>query len=173
MQHAKCNMHHADYGPPMQIRLIKPLKGRVIRFEAEVLRRDATSVVVQAPWEPITVDVGMFRFEPGDIVIETFYADRWYNIFELHAPDGRLKGWYCNITRPAVITDAYVESEDLELDLIVAPDRRSMRLDDEDEFAARNFERAEPDTYVAALAAVEELRALAALGRGPFAPRNE
>lgn len=153
----------------MEIRLIKPLKGRVIRFEAELLRRDAASVVVRAPWEPLTVDVGLFRFEPGDIVVETYYADRWYNVFELRGPAGQLKGWYCNITRPAVIADDYVESEDLELDLIVAPDRTQTRLDDEDEFAARNLQRDEPQAHAAALAAVEELRALAALGQGPFA----
>jgi hypothetical protein len=152
----------------MEIRLIKPLKGLVVRFEAAVLRRDTTSVVVRAPWGGDVVDLGLMRFEPGDVLIETYYADRWYNVFRLHGADGRLKGWYCNITRPAVIAEDYVESEDLELDLLVAPDRIAMRLDDEDEFAARNLERDEPAAHAAAFAAVEELRALAALGREPF-----
>lgn len=157
----------------LTVRLIKPLKGRVISFAAELLRRDATSVCVRAPWEAGVVDVGLFRFAPGDSVVETYYADRWYNIFELHGPDGLLKGWYCNITRPAVIADDYVESEDLELDLIVAADRAEMRLDDEDEFAARNLDRDEPAAHAAALAAVEELRGLAALGEGPFAAQAQ
>jgi predicted RNA-binding protein associated with RNAse of E/G family len=156
----------------MEIRLIKPLKGVTIRYAAEELRRDATSITVQARWTLPAVDVGLLRFEPDDVLIEHYYADRWYNIFELYASDGRFKGWYCNVTRPAVIADSYVESEDLELDLIVAPDRGSTRLDDEDEFAARNLERAEPVAYRAALAAVEELRALVAAGAGPFAEKS-
>ncbi len=63
-----------------------------------------------------------------------------------------------------------LDSEDLELDLVVAPDRSTVRLDDEDEFAARNLERDDPEAYAAALAAVEELRALIAAGAGPFDP---
>ena len=40
----------------------------------------------------------------GDRFIETYYTDRWYNIFEIHArEDDRLKGWYCNIAKPAVM----------------------------------------------------------------------
>lgn len=153
----------------MEVRLIKPLKGLVVRFEAELLHRDATSVTVRAPWRHGVVDLGLVRFEPGDLLIEHYYADRWYNVFRLHGSDGRLKGWYCNITRPAMIADDYVESEDLELDLLVASDRSTLSLEDEEEFAARNLERDEPVAYFAALAAVEELRALVARGAEPFA----
>lgn len=153
----------------MEVRLIKPLKGLVIRFEAEVLRRDAASVTVRAPWRHGVVDLGLLRFEPGDLLIEHYYADRWYNVFCLYGSDGRLKGWYCNITRPAVIGDDYVESEDLELDLLVTPDRTTLRLEDTAEFAARNLECDEPVAYREALAAVEELRALVARGAEPFA----
>jgi predicted RNA-binding protein associated with RNAse of E/G family len=51
-----------------------------------------------------------------------------------------------------------VESEDLELDLLVAADRRTIRLDDEAEFAARDLLNSDPQAHAAALAAVEELR---------------
>lgn len=151
------------------ITLIKPLKGLRVSFEAEELHRDATSILVRAPWGRGVVDLGLMRFAPGDVLLEYYYSDRWYNVFQLHAPDGTLKGWYCNITRPAVIGVDYVESEDLELDLLVAPDRQTLRLDDEDEFAVRNLEQLDPPAYAAALAAVQELRVLAAQGEGPFA----
>ncbi|GAB4446009.1 MAG: DUF402 domain-containing protein [Chloroflexi bacterium OHK40] len=150
------------------VRLIKPLKGAVIAYEAEELCRDATSVTVRAPWTIGAVHLGLFSLEPGDTLIETYYTERWYNIFDVRGPDGRRKGWYCNVTRPARIGALLIESEDLELDLLVAADRSTMRLDDEDEFAARNLEDAEPAAYAAALAAVAELRALAARGEGPF-----
>lgn len=150
------------------IRLVKPLKGIVVTFEAELVASTATSVVVQAPWSRGVIDLGLLVFEPGDRLTEHYYSDRWYNIFELYDTEGRLKGWYCNIARPAVIGDHAVESEDLELDLLVSADRRELRLDDEDEFAARNLEREDPAAHVAALAALEELRQLIAAGAPPF-----
>lgn len=154
---------------PLTITLVKPLKQQRIRYQAEELRRDASSILVRAIWTHQAVDVGLFRFEPGDTLLEWYYADRWYNIFRLHAPDGRLKGWYCNVTRPAVIGQDVVESEDLELDLLVSPDRQTLRLDDEEEFAARRLADGDPPAFAAALAAVDELRALAVRGEGPFA----
>lgn len=159
----------------MLVRLLKPLKGLVVEFEAELLARTPTSVTVRAPWGRGPVDVGLMLFAPGDTLVEHYYADRWYNIFELYGPGGRLKGWYCNVTRPALLGADYVESEDLELDLLVAADRRELRLDDEAEFAARNLERDDPAAHAAALAAVEELRALVASGAPPFhtGPRPE
>ncbi|OQY20658.1 MAG: hypothetical protein B6I35_10355 [Anaerolineaceae bacterium 4572_32.2] len=47
------------------------------------------------------MDLGYVALEPSDRWTECFYTDRWYNVFEIHAADDSLKGWYCNITRPA------------------------------------------------------------------------
>ena len=152
----------------MEIRLIKPLKGLIVTFEAELVGRTPTSVTVRAPWGRGLVDLGLLVFAPGDVLTEHYYNDRWYNVFTLRDASGRLKGWYCNVTRPAVIGPGLVESEDLELDLLVTADRRTMRLDDEDEFAARDLARADPAAHAAALAAVEELRMLVATGAPPF-----
>jgi predicted RNA-binding protein associated with RNAse of E/G family len=152
----------------MIVKLIKPGKGIVVTYEAEVLERTATSLTVRAAWGGGVVNLGLLTFAPGDVLIEHFYSDRWYNVFELSGPDGRLKGWYCNVTRPALIGEAQVESEDLELDLIVSRDRAQIVLEDEDEFQARRLEVVDPDAYTEALAAVEELRGLIALGAPPF-----
>jgi hypothetical protein len=151
----------------MQVRLLKPGKGTVITYEGEPLRRDADSITVRTAWPGQPLDLGLIRLEPGDVFDEHFYADRWYNIFTLYGADGRLKGWYCNVARPAIIADDYVDSEDLEIDLIVAADGR-LRLDDEDEFLARDLERLDPAAHDAALAAVEELRGMVARGDPPF-----
>lgn len=151
----------------MRVRLLKPGKGTVVDYAGEPLRRDAASLVVRTAWPGDPLDLGLFRLEPGDRLDEHFYADRWYNIFTLYGADGRLKGWYCNVARPAVIAHDYVESEDLELDLIVGLDGRT-RLDDEDEFLARDLERLDPEAHRAALAAVEELRGLVARRAPPF-----
>jgi predicted RNA-binding protein associated with RNAse of E/G family len=152
----------------MNIRLIKPLKRRIITYEAEVVARTPTSVTVRAPWGHGPLDLGLLSFAPGDVLTEHYYSDRWYNVFAIRDAAGHLKGWYCNVTRPAQIGPDLVESEDLELDLLVSADRCATRLDDEDEFAVRDLARAEPAAHAAALAAVEELRALVAAGSPPF-----
>jgi protein associated with RNAse G/E len=118
------------------------------------------------------MDLGYLRFMPGDLLYEHFYSDRWYNVYEVRSEHGQLKGWYCNVTRPALFVDGSIESEDLELDLFVAPDRRTILVLDEDEFAARQLEATDPAAHRAALAALGELRELVAAGQGPFAPRE-
>jgi len=70
----------------------------------------------------------------GDHFLESYFDDRWYNIFEIHdKQDGRLKGWYCNISAPAVIEPGQITFRDFALDLVVYPDGRQVVLD-EDEF---------------------------------------
>jgi hypothetical protein len=70
----------------------------------------------------------------GDRFIETYYFDRWYNIFEIHDLEtDRLKGWYCNVNYPAEGVNGRVSYVDLALDLLVYPDGRLLVLD-EDEF---------------------------------------
>jgi hypothetical protein len=56
------------------------------------------------------------------------------NIFGNDVGRDRLTGWYCNIVRPAHITGEHVSTDDLALDLFVAPDGAVTVLD-EDEFA--------------------------------------
>ena len=123
-------------------------------------------MTLRAVWDRARppLDLGYVLFEPGDQFTEHFYADRWYNIFEIRAADGRLKGWYCNVTRPARISDGEIAAEDLALDLWVAPDG-AMRVLDEDEFVALPLT---PTKREAARAALAELQALAACKAPPF-----
>lgn len=115
------------------------------------------------------MDLGYVLLEPGDRWTEYFYTDRWYNVFEIHAADDSLKGWYCNITRPARITAREVVAEDLALDLWVAPDGET-RLLDEDEFAALSLSPAERE---AAQNALTKLQTMAAQKTPPFDERRD
>jgi hypothetical protein len=154
----------------LTIHLIKPLKDQVITYSGELLWHDDAHMVVRTVWteQMGRVDMGFVAFEPGDYLYEHFYSDRWYNVFELHAADGRLKGWYCNITRPAIFAGERIESEDLELDLFVSPDRSSVLVLDEEEYAARQLDRQDPAAHEAAQAALATLRDLAERGEVPF-----
>ena len=151
----------------LTVHLLKPGKQTTVTYQGEVLQASSDYVLLRAIWDRAPLDLGYVRFETGDHFLEHFYADRWYNIFELRSPTGRLKGWYCNITRPAQIDTATVVSEDLEIDLFVTPDRQLLRLD-VDEFEARGLAASEPAAYAAAYAALDELEQLARAGLPPF-----
>jgi protein associated with RNAse G/E len=75
----------------------------------------------------------------------------WYNIYEIHArEDGSVRGYYCNISRPAQIGAETISYVDLALDLLVYPDGRQLVLD-EDEFAALPLSAAEREQAIRAL----------------------
>ncbi len=150
------------------IHLLKPGKGQTVTYQGEVIVWERGYALVLARWERPCMDLGYVVFEPGDRFYEHFYVERWFNIFELRSGSGDLKGWYCNITRPALFAGSVITSEDLELDLFVSPDRQQLLRLDMDEFERRGFAASEPETYAAALAALDELEQMAHTGEGPF-----
>ena len=104
------------------------------RYSGEILQRWPNAVLLQGFFNRDDSDFYGMSFLRNDRIIEIFYSDRWYNIFEVHdREDDRLKGWYCNITFPAEFDDGTVTYVDLALDLLVYPDGRQLVLD-EDEF---------------------------------------
>ncbi len=130
------------------------------------LRGGPTWLTLEARFNNADEDLHGLQLRRGDRFVETFYSDRWYNVFSVFdVVSGRHKGWYCNITRPARIGAADVWAEDLALDLVVLPNKIQTVLDRE-EFEALPLLPAERGR---ALEALDELRALAASGQGPFA----
>jgi PncC family amidohydrolase len=108
---------------------------RKYTYEGNLSIKDAHSIVIRALWTFSELAWAYSTFQPGDIFTETFYEDRWYNIFEIHGRQGELKGWYGNVTHPARITAEDVEWDDLALDVWMDADGAQYVLD-EDEFAA-------------------------------------
>jgi hypothetical protein len=145
----------------MVVRLVK-LDADDYEYPMVVLRDDGTHLVVRGPWaEAEARDVGPVTFEPGDDFTEHYWRDRWYAVKEVRRSDGALKGWYCDVARPARVQPGVVVSEDLVLDLWVAADGTVQRLD-EDEFASSGLERLDPVAAREAPRALKELEALAA-----------
>lgn len=101
------------------------------RYAGRILERQDNCLVLEAYFDrPDMLFHGM-PFRRGDRFIETYYNDRWYNVFEIHArEDDSLRGWYCNITYPARIEDISISYIDLALDLLVFPDGRQLVLDE-------------------------------------------
>lgn len=133
-----------------------------VRYPATVLRDDGVHAVVSAPWAgPPVRDFGFVRFERGDVLTEHYWRDRWYAVKEVRDAAGALKGWYCDITRPARVATGQLHVTDLELDLWVSGDgERILRLD-EDEFLAAGLTESDPGAAARARQALDELEALA------------
>ncbi len=127
----------------------------VFRYQGELLERKANQILLQARFGIDDVTVADMPVRAGDLFLETYYSDRWYNIYEIRAKeDNKLKGWYCNVSYQAEIGEDTVTFCDLALDLLVYPDGRQVVLD-EDEFAA--LEISEQDKAMA-LGGLAELR---------------
>ena len=110
------------------------------QYDSKVLHRDENSITVEAFFNRDDMPFQEIVLKRNDRFVETFYTDKWYNIFEIYdRDDGRLKGWYCNITKPAVIEDGLVAYVDLALDLWVSADG-SRNMLDEDELEALDLD---------------------------------
>ncbi len=158
-------MNNQDTRPPITVIKTDHTGKEVWRYQGVVLRRGPQCVVVEAQFNRDDMDLGYAVFRRGDRFVETFYGDRWYNIFEVHDREGgRIKGWYCNFSRPAEIDGSTVRADDLALDLYVYPDGRTLELD-RDEFEQIDLDERERQ---AVLDALDELRQQVEAGQPPF-----
>ncbi len=139
--------------------LKRNLQGEVTwQYTGQVLECGDDFVCLEARFNRADMPFMGIVLKQNDRFVETFYTTRWYNIFEVHdRDDDQVKGWYCNLTRPAVWdapdTISYV---DLALDLWVAADG-SQTLLDQDEFDALGLDQALTEQVLDGLAALKEL----------------
>jgi predicted RNA-binding protein associated with RNAse of E/G family len=125
------------------------------RYTGKVLQVEADHILLEAFFDREDIDLEGVVLQRGDRFVETYYFDRWYNIFEVHDRQaGRIKVFYCNVGFPAQYTDHTVSYRDLALDLLVFPNGRQVVLD-QDEFEALPLDEA---TRKKALEALEELK---------------
>ena len=133
----------------------------VVRFD------DGVHILVEAAWaEPEARDLEFVRFERGDLFREHYWRDRWYSVKEVRSGRGDLKGWYCDVARPARVEDAVLVSEDLDLDLWVSADGGTVLRLDEEDFAASGIGDRDPAAAAEARRALDELERLARDGFG-------
>jgi hypothetical protein len=155
------SVNSAEPGTAVDVVLLKAGRTK-IRYPGGLLGDDGTRITVRAAWAGTAVrDFGFVRFEAGDVFTEYYWRDRWYAIKEVRSGTGVLKGWYCDITRPAVLSGGELLVEDLDLDLWRSADGTDVRRLDEDEFAASGLAERDPAAAAAAVAALDALEHLA------------
>lgn len=120
----------------MKIRVQKknPAGDVTYEYEGTLLSRDDHTLVLEALFDRADMPFMDTVFRTGDRFVEYYYNARWYNIFQIHdRDDDSIKGWYCNVGKPAVFEDEIVSYVDLALDLWVSASGQQTVLD-EDEF---------------------------------------
>ncbi len=119
--------------PVMKIQKKDPSGKVLLEYEGDVLQREGNSITLQAIFQREDMPFMDVVLKKGDRFVETFYMDRWYNIFEIYDRDnGRFKGWYCNVGKPAQIEGETLSYVDLALDLWVTPEGRQTVLDEDE-----------------------------------------
>lgn len=136
------------------------------RYPAEIVTQSETEIRLKAYFNRDDQDAGYVTYKRDDLFIETFYSDRWYNVFAIYDRDSeKLKGWYCNITRPAKWSDEELWADDVALDVWVFADaKREPLVLDQEEFVELGLK---PNEMQLALQAVDQVLALAREGRLP------
>ncbi len=92
--------------------------------------------------DPLLVFVGTFDrdvahgelglIKKDTVSYEYYWLDRWYNIFRFHEADGTLRNYYCNINMPPVFASGVLNYVDLDIDIVVWPDKSWQILDREE-----------------------------------------
>jgi predicted RNA-binding protein associated with RNAse of E/G family len=133
-----------------------PSGKEVWRYRAMLVDQEGSALHLEAPFNRADLPFMGITIKQDDRFVETYYTDRWYNVYEIRDRDtDMLKGWYCNIGKPAVFeAEDVISYVDLALDLWVAPDGTQTVLD-EDEFAALELDA---ETRSRARAALDELQ---------------
>jgi len=121
-------------GSPVHVRKLKPDGKLDYAWSGVVLRCDASGIVLRAEFNVDLVEREWATFRRGDVFVEFYYFDRWYNVFQISAPDGTLKGWYANVGLPAALNADAGELEyvDLALDVWTDPNGKFVMLDQEE-----------------------------------------
>jgi len=126
------------------------------RYQGQVIDEQPDRLTLEAYFDRDDVEFHGIWLRKGDRFVETYFTNRWYNIFEIHArDDDTLRGWYCNVGSPAEIEGATLSYIDLALDLLVYPDHRQVVLD-EDEFEHLDISPQVKQQAIDALAALQE-----------------
>jgi len=98
------------------------------KWPGEIITRDADEIVIKGAFQR-EYKTPYCHFHAGDMTIEHYPLDGWYNICRVYRAGDTLVGIYCNLTTPPTLRGNILTYIDLELDLFVYPDGKCLTLD--------------------------------------------
>jgi protein associated with RNAse G/E len=139
-------------------------------WKAEIVKLDPPLIELRGVFDRDITHPSLGQIDKGTLTTEYFWLERWYNIFRFEEPSGGLKYFYCNIAMPVDFANQTLSYVDLDIDVVVWPDRPFEVLDEAD-FAVSAERYSYTDELVGRVkTALNEL--LGNLRRGEF-PFNE
>jgi protein associated with RNAse G/E len=129
----------------------------VWRYSGRLIKQTSRGVLVEAAFNRSDLPFHGLVFKHNDRFLELYLVNHWFNIYEIHDRNtGAIKGWYCNVTRPAEIQTDQIAYDDLALDLLVFLDGRQLVLD-EDEFTLLGLTKEEAQNAQGGLDQLKEI----------------
>lgn len=136
-------------------------------WSCEKIRHDDALIVFEGIFD-VDVDHEDLGFiETGTVSREFYWLDRWYNVFRFISPNGTFRNYYCNINLPPMLSDDTLDYVDLDIDIVVWPDKTYKVLDLE-EFETNSRDLRYPDEIRSgAFRALDELKIMINEGNLP------
>ncbi len=135
---------------------LDPLGHAVARYSGLLQPAPPGWVVVLAKWTSDPVASGPLYFQTGDWLFEYFSVVEPLNAFALYAANGRFKGWYANVSCPAVFVDGELWWRDLYID-VIADAAGNITVLDEEDLEASGLQERDPEGYACIIAARDRL----------------
>ncbi|CAA9548628.1 MAG: hypothetical protein AVDCRST_MAG73-2663 [uncultured Thermomicrobiales bacterium] len=157
----------------MTVVKLAPGGAEVTRYPGVVVEAGAPApwLAVEARWVNRLVELDGLRFETGDTLHEFFSPHDWFNAFAVFSPDGRLRGWYANVTHPATLDQATdpptLYWHDLFLDVVALPGG-ALTVRDEDELAEANLAATDLTLHARIVATCDEILRRVSVRAFPF-----
>lgn len=138
------------------------------RWPARISKIDGPLLILDAVFDENIEHDLLGAIPSGTISTEYYWLDRWYNVFRFSDPDQRLERFYCNVNVPPDFDGRVLSYIDLDIDVLVEPDR-TYKILDEDDFEQNAKRYPYPEAVQAnARAALAELIGLIESRSFPF-----
>ena len=99
------------------------------RWNARLWQNNGSLLVLDAEFEYDVQHDLLGAIPSGTRTIESYWLNRWYNIFRFMNDDNSTRLYYCNINMPPSLEDNVLTYIDLDIDILVQPDFSYQVLD--------------------------------------------
>lgn len=156
-----------EHAQRLTIVKLDPVGRAVARYSGLRVPASPGWIAVIAEWTSGPVASGPLQFESGDRLFEYFSVVEPLNAFALYTADGRFKGWYANVSCPALFVEGELWWRDLYID-VIADAAGNVTVLDEEELESSGLQERDPEGYACIIAARDRLLAALTTRIYPF-----